>query len=159
MQMFAVLIAPRLMSICGPGRYEPFWELTACCTLTLAFPHLRSAFHRLSCAQKTYFSDISIILPAWSPSSPTFSQNLQLLFPTSPIPSPSIHIQAFPVLKKKGRNPICHSRWCCKFFYKHLKGAYLCQLTSQLWSFCPHPVTALLSAMNVCFILNATSHF
>lgn len=32
-------------------------------------------------------------------------QNHQLLLPASPIPSPSIHVQAFPVLKKKEETP------------------------------------------------------
>lgn len=97
--MFALLIEPQVMSICGPDCYAPFWELTTLRALALASPHLCSAFHRLSCAQKTYFSHISIILPA--PPFPKSSAPLTYLSSSFTICSCS----GFSCPKEKGRNP------------------------------------------------------
>lgn len=100
--MFALVIEPEVMSIYWPDCCEPFWEPTTVRTLTLASPHLCSASHRLACEQKTYFKHIS-----FSPAPPSFlKSSTPPTYLSYSIPSPSIHVQAFPVLKKKEETPL-----------------------------------------------------
>ena len=84
----------KVISIWGPDCCKPFWKLTTLSALLLAFPYLGSVFHHLPSPQKTSFKRISIILPSPRKSPTPF-------LPTYCIPSTSIHIQGFPVLKKK----------------------------------------------------------
>nr|KAF6308102.1 hypothetical protein mMyoMyo1_008880 [Myotis myotis] len=97
--MFTLVIEPKVMSICGPDCYEPFWEPTTVRTLTLAFPHLCSASHCLSCARNTYFKHISILF-----SPPLLSKIINSSFLLVPFLH---HLFMFRLSspKGKGRNP------------------------------------------------------